>query len=75
MANNSVSHATKELTRQSPNPSDRKPTSQELARHYVCQPVKQQATLSDHQPGNVPALGYVRKSNRCFWESVLFVNN
>jgi hypothetical protein len=53
----SVSHATKELIRQSANLSDRKPTSQDLARHYVCQPIKQQATLSDHQPGSVPALG------------------
>lgn len=55
--------------------SDRKQTSQELVRHYVCQPVKQEATLSDHQPGSVPALGYMRKSSRRFKERVLLVKD
>jgi len=45
MASHSVSHATKELIRQSANLSGRKPTSHDLVSHYVCQPVKQQVSL------------------------------
>jgi len=75
MASHSVSHATKELIRQSTHLSDIKQAIQESVRHYACQPIEQQTTLSDHQPGTIPALDCMHKSSRRFRERVLFVNS